>query len=150
MTTPSELRRLLDVHDVEAVLRTYCRAIDRADRSLLAGCFHPDAILHYPGYAKDQGDYVTWVFEALRRFAGRMHYLSNVTVDVDGDVAWTESYLHAHHWGDPPGDPMLDYAGGSRYVDRLERRDGVWKIAERTVVRAFREDKTTGSFAAGR
>jgi hypothetical protein len=67
--------------------------------------------------------------------------ITNATIDLDGDVAWVESYFLAYHREDhdnphpllnPPG---TDLFAAGRYVDRFERRGGEWKIARRDVLR---------------
>lgn len=147
----SELQRALEERAVEELLTRYCRAIDRVDRDLLASCYHPDSVDHHPGLSPEQErDFVSYAIargeQRRDQSGGTMHYLSNVRVEIDGDVAWSESYVHAFHWADPASDPQVNYAAGARYVDRVERRDGVWRIAERAVLTEFREDKADGAF----
>ena len=64
------------------------------------------------------------------------HLLLNHHVEIDGDVAHSECYYQFvarnHPWEDG-GEETVLLAGG-RYIDRLERRDGAWKIALRTNV----------------
>jgi hypothetical protein len=63
------------------------------------------------------------------------HMLGNVFVTVDGDVADCESRILA--WHRIPADdenPVRDLTAQGRYVDRIQRRDGEWRIAHRTVV----------------
>jgi hypothetical protein len=149
-STPALLSRAADLHAIEQVLRRYGRAIDRLDQELLAGCFFSDAVLNYPGYSPDLGDYVPWLIEFARsRFNGMMHYLVNINIELSGDVAWTESYLYARHWRleGYAVDSAGTYSGCSRYVDRVQRRAGEWRIASRTVVREIRLENSNGPFA---
>ena len=64
---------------------------------------------------------------------GHVHSLSNVTVEIDGAGAATESYVHVV-LRVPAGDGQVDIVGRGRYLDRFERRDGTWAIAHRTYV----------------
>ena len=62
------------------------------------------------------------------------HHLTNQTIHLDGDVAASESYysgfmLERHDDGEQRTIQMV-----GRYLDRLERRDGEWRISERVVV----------------
>jgi hypothetical protein len=139
----AEVQRLLDLVAIQEVLNRYCRGIDRVDGEILASCYHSDAIDTHPGTTPDdQRNFISWAMEQLPNWAdgtgGMMHYLTNINVDIDGDVAWAESYFHAFHWGLPRDDPERNYMGGGRYIDRLERRDGMWKISERKPLREFR------------
>jgi ketosteroid isomerase-like protein len=144
-----EARRLLDVLAIEELLRKYCRAVDRVDLELLTSCYHTDAVDTHPGTTiEDQHNFISWAEETLSKWGpgGMMHFLTNIVVEVDGDVAWAESYFHAFHWGMPRTDPNKNYLGGGRYIDRLERREGLWKIVERNPLREFHLVYPEGSF----
>jgi hypothetical protein len=62
-----------------------------------------------------------------------MHHIGNVLIELDADQAWTEAYFVAYQRTLQEG-VETDTSFGGRYVDRFERRGGVWKIAERTTV----------------
>jgi hypothetical protein len=61
------------------------------------------------------------------------HTLGNVLIELNGEFAGVESQfiacIRCRH-----NDGEVDWLMGGRYVDRFERRDGVWRIADRTVV----------------
>jgi hypothetical protein len=58
------------------------------------------------------------------------HNLLNVTYDIQGEAAHTETYyLFVARNRDE-----TNWIAGGRYIDRLEKRDGAWKIALRTNV----------------
>ena len=64
-----------------------------------------------------------------------LHLLGDSLFDwVDDDTTAVETYVVAHHRIDEPAS-MVSFGG--RYLDRVERRDGVWGIAERLVVREW-------------
>jgi hypothetical protein len=120
----------------EVVLR-YCRGVDRLDFDLVRSCYHPDGIDHHTGFEGDADSYVAWLRTGLPRFDGTMHLVGNQLIEVDGDDALSETYGTAHHWGAPLDDPGLNFTSGFRYVDRMARRDGDWRIAERWAVREW-------------
>ena len=65
------------------------------------------------------------------------HLLGQTIIDLDGDVAFAETYVLCHQISQASdSEPVLNIVA-SRYVDRLERRDGEWKIASRTAVIDF-------------
>src|SRR5690606_9302059 len=71
------------------------------------------------------------------RYSSTMHLLGNVLIDVDlaTDLAVSETYAIAYHrTATRPFDPKGNLVIGVRYVDRFERRDGSWRIAQRTGV----------------
>jgi hypothetical protein len=133
------LARLLDERAIERVLHRYARSIDRADRDGIVSVFHPDAIDHHGGMDGTPQELAAYAIDSVHsRYLASAHYLTNITVDVVGDVAQSEAYFIGMHLrgedsGEDPGHQVIDWMGG-RYLDRFERRDGEWRIAERTVV----------------
>jgi hypothetical protein len=63
-----------------------------------------------------------------------MHHVGNMLVEVRGDTASAETYAVAYHSGEPLHDLRWNYAAGIRYVDRFERREREWRIADRVTV----------------
>ena len=61
-------------------------------------------------------------------FLDHLHNITTHTCEIDGDVAHCESYVIGTMRG--RDDKTIVLMGG-RYLDRLERRDGVWRIAVR-------------------
>lgn len=123
----------------EALYR-YCRGVDRLDKASIASAFHPGAELL--GYGSAQAitieAFVDHVVTALgQRFVATQHSVSNVSVDVRGDHAVMEAYVHAIHVEEREGERRLHTFHG-RYVDRVEPRDGEWRI----VGRHLRQDVT--------
>ena len=137
------LRALIDRAEIEEVLARYCRAIDRLDEALLRGCFHPDSV-HDHGYAGPSETFVGFAMEVLRGCIASHHQLGNISIAVRGHEADAESYFTAwHRIGDPPPQANADAAGqdvtvGGRYIDRLERRAGAWRIVSRVGVHDWR------------
>ena len=120
----------------EVVLR-YCRGVDRLDFAAVRDCYHADGVDHHTGFDGGADDYVAWLGTLLPRYDGTMHFIGNQLIDLRGDVARCESYGNAHHWGTPADDPTRNFVSGFRYVDRMERRDGEWRIGERWAIREW-------------
>jgi hypothetical protein len=141
-TTSYNIDRLQSRAEIMDVMALYCHATDRRNWKLMEFVFHEDAKW---SLASLQGQ--TWreslavgikLFE--RHILATSHQLGNVLMRIDGDVAITEAYCTAYHRvraDAPPGGPFggvgyeYDLVGGLRYVDRFERRNGTWRIAER-------------------
>jgi len=129
---------MLDQQAIRDVVLRYCRGIDRLDLGLVRDCFHVDATDEHGPFTGTRDEYVEWVGSVLARYAGTMHVIANQLVEVVGDVARSEAYGVAYHWGDPPDDGRRNFTTGFRYVDRFERRtDGVWRIASRVATREW-------------
>ena len=125
---PQEIRRLLDKEAIREALLKYTRGIDRHDDELMAAAYHADA-------TDDHGAYIGGPAGFIRHANGthsknwtvHHHFISNQTIEVEGDSAHAETYFLAtlRRKTGP-----IDIVAG-RYVDRLERRDGRWAIAAR-------------------
>ena len=126
------VEELLEQQAVRDVLIRYTRGIDRMDPDLVRSCYHPDAHDDHGAFQGGTDDFVAWFQQALGFFERTMHFVGNQLVEVDGDVAHAESYCVAYHRRAADGaGAASDLVIGLRYCDRLERRDGEWRIADR-------------------
>ncbi len=132
------MRKTIDEVLAEAAIRDiqmrYCRACDRMDFELLRECFHADATTEYFGTA-DLDGFIEMGRQALPGFVKTTHNTGNQNVEVNGDAAWAEHYTVATHRlaADDTG-PERDFVTSVRYVDRLECREGDWRIARRVLI----------------
>ena len=133
MEDSGRLHELLDRRDIEDVVLRYCRGIDRIDRELVRSCYHPDAYDDHGSFRGSVDEFLDWVFRLLARYSQTMHFVGNVLVELEGDVAAAETYGIAFHRSER-NEPQLNLMTGFRYLDRFERRDAVWRIATRTAV----------------
>jgi hypothetical protein len=132
------LMELVAERDVRRVLASYCRGIDRCDAELMASAFWPEAPVDY-GSFQTTGAQVGGVIAGKRRAAQvtvMMHSLTTALVDIAGDEAFTEAWhLSLRQVQTPTG---IEHRWlGERYLDRFERREGVWKIARRRALHDF-------------
>lgn len=128
------LRELLDKQDIHEILLKYCRGVDRQDKDLIAQAYHADAVDDHGDFvvaARDIPDLFTTL--AARPANGGMHLVANSLIEIEGDTAYAESYFLAIKDADNEDKSFLRIRAG-RYVDRFERREGRWAIAERVVV----------------
>jgi len=133
-TNQAALQALLDKQEIHEVLMRYCRGIDRCDAELLRDIYHPDATDDHGMFKGKAGEFIPWALEALKREENTTHLIGNELVEIDGDVAYCESYFSAVHRRIAKDGTPLDLRFDGRYVDRFERRQGKWKIAHRQVV----------------
>lgn len=142
------LRQLLAKQEIHDVLMRYARGVDRLDEALLRSCYHADSHDDH-GHFKGTG----WDFAAfiVRSLAERAHHtthaVANVLIELDAQdacLARAESYGLSHlRRRDRDGTEWLDVFAG-RYLDRFERRDGVWAIARRLVVHDWSASSALG------
>lgn len=130
MTDMKRLEAAADKIEIYDVLVRYCRGVDRLDEELIASVYHDDAYDNHGSFNGLGKDFAKGVVKRLAEAvdAGQ-HRIGNVYIELDGDVAWSEAgFLAVHDHGDRQ-DTIL-----GRYIDRFERRNGEWKIADRTVL----------------
>ncbi len=146
-----ELRALLDEREIRAVLMRYCRGVDRLDEELIRSCYHPDSTDDHGMYKGPGLEFGAYCVKALREStAATLHTLGQSLIELDGDTARCETYVVAYHRRNHDGGEVIETFGG-RYVDRLERRDGAWKIADRIVVREWdKKERVDPMFPPGR
>lgn len=129
------LQRLLDEAAVKTLHIRYCRGVDRLDWDLVRSCYHPDGTDDHGSYKGGIDGFIAWASVGLPRFESTTHFTGNQLVEVDGDSAWAEHYAIVFHRRPATADaPAADLIANVRYVDRVERRDGEWRIAERVVL----------------
>jgi ketosteroid isomerase-like protein len=128
-----KLDELLAKQEIREVILRFCRGIDRRDVELIESAFHPDATDNHGPFQGRAADFSAWAMGVLEKQVLTMHLVANQLIELDGDIAWSESYLLALH-RTKRGDETHDWFLGARYVDRFERRGDVWKIAHRTTV----------------
>jgi hypothetical protein len=121
--------------EITEVLLRYVRAIDRCDEALLRTCFHPDSRHRHGSFDGLSADFCGFAMTLCQQVVSTHHQLGPPAIELAGEVAFVETYFTSHHrFGEippPGGRPHEDRFMGGRYVDRFERRDGAWKIAER-------------------
>lgn len=128
------LAELLDKQEIHETLLRYFRGVDRCDATLITSAFHPDAVAeHGPRHERgiDIGDKM--VPRLRERWRATMHFAANQIIEIETDVARVETYALNHHLFNRDDQEHL-FVRAIRYIDRLERRDGVWKIAHRRVI----------------
>jgi SnoaL-like domain len=130
----SDYQELRDERDIREVLTRYCRAIDRCDLELLKSVYWPEATDDHVIFVGNAFEFADFVIPMLKQQVEcTMHMISNVWMKLDGDTACAETYVNAYHRMQSNGD-KLEVVVGGRYLDRLERRHGEWRIAGRKFV----------------
>jgi len=130
--TPPDAREIADRLAIQDILHCHSRALDRLDAELLKGCYWPQAAVDYGAYKGPAHDFADLVMPALAgQYELTRHCVGNTLVELHGDRALAESLVTAGHLLHGAAEEMLF---GGRYLDRLEKRDGRWKLLHRQVV----------------
>lgn len=140
------LDELLAKQEITDLVGLYMRGLDRLDRVLLRSTFHDDATTDYGFFQGGPDDFVDMAYNALKDHLANHHMIGQVNIELEDDVAFGEVYFQAFH-RIVTDSVERDLFISGRYVDRYERRDGVWKIAFRSEVNDWaRNDPATDDY----
>jgi ketosteroid isomerase-like protein len=144
----ARIQELLDKDAIRDVLARYVRGIDRYDLDLVRSVFHPDAIESHGPFQGLSHEWIDTFDPEEFQTVERHHQLGQSIIELHGDIAYSETYVilaRGHeHGGEEPNLVLLH----GRYVDKLERRDGEWKIARRHATIDYASQLTTSAWAA--
>lgn len=121
---------LMDRRAIEDLVHSHARGHDRFDIALLRAAYHDDGIDEHGAGAINKGPgYAEWA-NAIHGGGSQLclHNITTHNCDIDGDSAHVESYVLVGLLN-PDGKTVRLING--RYVDRMEKRDGTWRIALR-------------------
>jgi len=124
----ADVRWLKDRAEILDCMNRYTRGADRLDRELMLSAYHPDATDDRGAFTGNPEQRVQWLFDYLSSVDHATHHITNFTLDIDGDVCHAESYVLTTLIARGSSDVTI---GTARYIDRLERRNGEWRIAHR-------------------
>ena len=130
----ADVRYLKDRADILDCMNRYTRGADRLDQDMMLSAYHEDATDDRGAFTGGPKARVKWLFDYLSSLDHTTHHISNFTIDIDGDVAHCESYVITTLM---PKGSQVATLGTARYIDRMERRKGEWRIAHREAVMDF-------------
>jgi hypothetical protein len=148
--TVSQIKNeLADREAIRDCLSRYSRGVDRCDAEMLRSAYWEDAEDDHTLFKGKREDLIAWVIPLLKSMDQSMHMITNILIRLHGDTADVESYFYGYHRMLHTGAP-LDGVQGGRYLDRFEKRNDEWRIAERKVtVDWFRDYPDSGDWARG-
>ncbi|HVY85584.1 MAG TPA: nuclear transport factor 2 family protein [Caulobacterales bacterium] len=133
-----DVRALLDKEAIRECFLRYTRGIDRLDVDMIKSAFHEDAIdNHARGVQGSIDDMLRWWLPQQPSRDATQHFVTNQTIELDGDSAHVETYFLVIIKQKAREDAALI---GGRYADRFERRKGTWRIALRVVLPEWQAD----------
>lgn len=119
--------------EITEILHRYARGCDRLDEAALRACFHPDSTHEHGAFKGRSSDFIDFAVGFIRKLRDCSHLVTNVLIEIEGALAVSECHYVAHHRRYQEGTTREeDFFAKGRYLDRFERRAGVWKIAHRT------------------
>ena len=124
-----DLQYVKDRLAIQDLVARHARGHDRHDNELITSCYWKDGIDQHGNAVNPGPKYADWVNDDHAKASTlHQHFIATHNCEINGDVAHCESYVLVG---------LLDHGEktskliGGRYIDRLERRNGEWKIALR-------------------
>jgi hypothetical protein len=146
---PKTIEDVLAEAEIRDVHLRYCRANDRRDEALMRSCFHPGAVIELHEDL-DVDAFIALGREILSQYTVTWHNTGNQLVEVKGDTAWAEHYtISSHRIAMDETGPERDWVAYGRYVDRVERRNGEWRIMRRKMIVDYTRMDPVGPVAPG-
>lgn len=154
MTNDYSPSRVADRMAIQDLVFRWCRAADRLDFDAMPELFHPDAYDDHGPYRGDIPGLIEWIRKRHQVITFSMHRMTNVLIEfADDENALVESYLAITQRYAPGAgnslaqltntqfakDRSIDLHSRSRYIDRVQRRDGVWRVLRRTLVQDWKQ-----------
>ena len=135
MTTATTkiMAELADREAIRECLYRYARGVDRLDADMVRSAYWPDAVDQHLEFTGNAEEFIAWSFPIMRTMDQTMHMIANVLMTIRGDVADVEAYFYGYHRVTIDGTKQ-DVIGAGRYIDRFEKRDDEWRVAERLVM----------------
>ena len=144
-------KQIADRMAIEDVLYSHSRGLDRLDSDTIGAAYWPEAEVDYGSYKGNAQSFAGLVVAALgSQYELTRHCLGNTLIEFSGNNALSESTVQASHLLQGATEEMLFFG---RYLDKLEKRDGHWKILHRQVVMDWSkripvcDERTSADFA---
>ena len=143
VTLNQAMELLAAKHSIRDCVNRYGRGIDRHDEDLLRSVFHADAIDNHGDATHGREEFIRWGHEWHEDVSvAHSHQMTSHISDVAGNEAHALTYVI---FCLARKDGVTLHIGGGRYIDRLQCRDGVWRIIVRRITIDWRFDANTAS-----
>lgn len=154
MSTEYSPSRMADRMAIQDLVYRWCRAADRLDFDAMPALFHPDAYDDHGPYRGDIPGLIEWMRERHKVITFSMHQMTNLLIEfADDDNALVESYMAmVQRYAPGAGQSLsqltdvrfsdgscVDLHSRSRYIDRVQRRNGEWRVLRRTLVQDWKQ-----------
>jgi SnoaL-like domain len=134
-----ELENLLERERIRDCIGRLARGEDRRNAELISACYWPDSTTDYGVFVGTFDQYLAWVVPGSPAIPVTQHLLSQSLIELEGNVARAETHVTSYHRVNM-GTEERDTVIGGRYLDRMEKRGGEWRIAQRTMLYDWFQD----------
>jgi hypothetical protein len=127
------LETVVDREAIRDVITRVARGEDRRHEGLLRTAFWPEATVDFGVMQGGFEEYLSWCVPGSPAIPVTQHMLGQCMISLRGETAKAETYVTSYHRV-KAGNGDRDTAMGGRYLDRLEKRNGEWRIASRVML----------------
>lgn len=134
-----ELKTFIEREKIRDCIACLARGEDRRDAALISASYWPDSTSDYGVFCGNFDKYLAWVVPGSPAIPVTQHVLGQSIIDLRGDTAFVETHVTSYHrvvMIDAERDTVI----GGRYLDRMEKREGEWRIAHRTMLYDWYQD----------
>jgi 3-phenylpropionate/cinnamic acid dioxygenase small subunit len=127
-------RSAQDRYEIEQVMYRYAWMVDRREWQLMDSVFAPGATIDYTSTGGQKGPYrptLEWLDRALTGWPINLHFITNVTIELDGDRASSKCLFQAPMARARADGSQDVITNAGYYIDRWVRTSDGWRIAER-------------------
>lgn len=136
------LTELMDREAIRDCIYRYCRGVDRADEAALRRSYWPDAHDSHGAYSGPAEGFIQAALGIFKTNPRNVHQVSNILIEFkDARTAIVESYFNALQRGPDGQGSVRQFLLAGRYCDRFEKREGEWRVADRTVAYDWVEEQ---------
>ena len=128
-----DLMCFLEREKIRDCIARLARGEDRRDAELISACYWPDSTSDYGVFFGTFEQYLAWVVPGSQAIPVTQHVLGQSVIELRGDAARVETQVLSYHRVDM-GKEERDTVVGGRYLDQMTKRDGQWRIAQRTML----------------
>ncbi|MDH7797478.1 MULTISPECIES: nuclear transport factor 2 family protein [unclassified Beijerinckia] len=137
--TDAVLARLPAESEINKLIHTYPRGLDRLDRDILLSLGHKSATVEFTGmFSGTWVEFVDWLMKAHTSMLYNRHTIGNVLIEVKGNEAVSETTATAHLIVSRADGDVEERETHSRYLDRWRFEAGRWGLTHRHTLRDLR------------
>jgi hypothetical protein len=132
-TITEELKALVEREKIRECIGRLARGEDRRDAELISASYWQDSTTDYGVFVGSFDKYLAWVVPGSPAIPVTQHVLGQSVIDLKANTALVETHVTSYHRVNM-GNEERDTVIGGRYLDRLEKRGGEWRIAHRVML----------------
>jgi len=129
MSNNKEVLELLDKHKISEVVSNWAFYRDQRAFDKLKTCFHPDATIQVSFYSGPADEFIQKI--KMSEKSNVKHLVGNIRIELKNERAIAESNTTIL-WRERVFGIEADLTCYLRFFDLFEKRDTIWRIANRT------------------